>query len=206
MGEGPVEEQMRRLSQCYLMHTAVVREAPARGWKPAWRLESWGHLWPCGLMEHTIDDAFRSRTGHCVSQAHMLGGVLEMAGVPHVVVNFDRGGVKDGVNHHFILSRDGKFLVDDGIVNFRGIDPPTEDYGPLLSFTIQGEWASTVGDKLYGNIPSARVAEWIEVIDTALAGRFDLRFFADEAKRQVVGKDEFLRLLRGREVEIIGLP
>ena len=197
---------MRRLSRHYLIHTAVVREAGARGWKPAWRLESWGHLWPCGLMEHTIDDAFRSRTGHCVSQAQIIAAVLEMSEIPHIVVNFDRGGVKEGVNHHFVLSQDGAFLFDDGIVNFRGVDPPTEDYGPLLSFTVQGEWASTVGDKLYGNVSSARVSEWIEVINAALAGRFDLRFFADEKQRKVVGKDEFISLLQKRDVERIHLP
>jgi len=205
-GEGSLEERMRSLSREYLLNTAVVREEEAHGWKNAWRLESWGHLWPCGLMEHTIDDAFRSRTGHCVSQAHMIAAVLEMCEIPHVVVNFDRGGVKEGVNHHFVLSKDGSFLFDDGIVNFRGIDTETEDYGPLLSFSIAGEWASTVGNKLYGNISSARVKEWIEEINKALSNRFDLRFFANQAQRDVVGKDEFLKLLQKRDVERIRLP
>ena len=100
-----LEERMRRLSREYLIRTGVVREAEARGWKPAWRLESWGHVWPCGMMEHTIDDAFRSRTGHCVSQCHMIGAVLSLLDVPHVIVNFDRGGVKEGISHHFVLAR-----------------------------------------------------------------------------------------------------
>jgi len=205
--DGSLEERMRRLSRRYLIDTAVVREAEAHGWKKAWRLESWGHLWPCGLMEHTIDDAFRSRTGHCVSQAHMIAGVLEMSDIPHVVVNFDRGGVTGGVNHHFVLSQDGSFLFDDGIVNFRGIDVPTEDYGPLLSFTADGEWASTtVSNKLYGNISSTRLAKWIDLIDKALAGRFDLRFFANKEEKQVVNKDGFLSLLREQEVETVCVP
>jgi len=110
------------------------------------------------------------------------------------------------VNHHFVLSKDGSFLFDDGIVNFRGIDTETEDYGPLLSFSIAGEWASTVGNKLYGNISSARVKEWIEEINKALSNRFDLRFFANQAQRDVVGKDEFLKLLQKRDVERIRLP
>lgn len=201
-----LEEQMRILSEEYLIHTGVVREAEARGWKRPWRLEAWGHVWPCGLMEHTIDDAFRARTGHCVSQAHMIGAILELLDVPHVVVNFDRGGVAEGVNHHFVLSRDGRFLFDDGIVNFKGIDPPTEDYGPLLSFSAEGEWACTVGNRLYGNIPSARIEEWIEVIHTALAGRFQLRFFIEEEQGPIGDKEEFVKLLRQREVELIRPP
>ncbi len=206
MGTGTVEERMRRLSHEYLLNTGVVRESEAHGWKTAWRLESWGHLWPCGLMEHTVDDAFRSRTGHCVSQAHMIAAVLEMSDIPHVVVNFNRGGVTGGVNHHFVLSQDGSFLFDDGIVNFRGIDAPTEDYGPLLSFSINGKWASTVGDRLYGNIPSARTEDEIARINGALANRFELRFYADEAHDEIVGKDEFLARLQTCMTEQVSLP
>ena len=205
-GEGSLEERMRRLSHEYLLNTAVVREEEAHGWKNAWRLESWGHLWPCGLMEHTIDDAFRSRTGHCVSQAHMIAAVLEMSEVPHVVVNFDRGGVREGVNHHFVLSKDGSFLFDDGIVNFRGIDAETEDYGPLLSFSIAGEWASTVGDKLYGNISSARVKEWIEEINKALSNRFGLHFYIDQKEEVIADEKGFQQTLETGEIEQVLLP
>ena len=205
-GDGTTEEMMRRMSREYLIRTGVVREAEARGWKPAWRLESWGHLWPCGLMEHTIDDAFRSRTGHCVSQSHMVAAVLEALNVPHVVVNFDRGGVTASVNHHFVLSRDGTFLFDDGIVNYRGIDPQTEDYGPLLSFSAEGEWARTVGDGFYANIPSSRIAEWIEIIDRALAGRFELRFYRERTENVIVGREEFLSFLGDQEPELVDIP
>jgi len=204
-GDGSLEERMRRLSREYLLNTAVVREEEAHGWKKAWRLESWGHLWPCGLMEHTIDDAFRSRTGHCVSQAHMIAGVLEMARIPHVVVNFDRGGVKEGVNHHFVLSQDGSFLFDDGIVNFRGVDPSTEDYGPLLSFTIGGEWASTVGDNLYGNISSERISEKISQISDALANRFELLFYVNEPSKKTLSQEDFMELLQTNVAEQVPL-
>ena len=200
-GETSLESRMRALSREYLTRTGVVRDTPARGWKPAWRLESWGHLWPCGLMEHTIDDAFRSRTGHCVSQAHMMSAVLEAAGVEHIVVNFDRGGVKSGVNHHFVLSLDGSFLVDDGITNLRGVDADTEDYGPLLSFSYGEEWASTSGDKLYGNISSQRCIECIAIIERALADRFPLTFFENEEQKRILGKKGFIDLLVRTEIE-----
>ena len=203
---GSLEERMRRLSREYLIRTGVVREAEAHGWKPAWRLESWGHLWPCGLMEHTVDDAFRSRTGHCVSQCHMIGAVLEMAKIPHVVVNFDRGGVKEGISHHFVLSQDGTFLFDDGIVNFRGVDADTEDYGPLLSFAIGGEWARTVASGTHGNVTTARLGELLQVVDRALAGRFPLQFYADRQTKEILSKDQYLQRVAGDAIEEVTLP
>lgn len=204
---GSLEQRMRFLSSVYLRHTGVVREKEAFGWKEAWRLESWGHLWPCCLMEHTIDDAFRSRTGHCVSQAHMIGSVLEMMRIPHVVVHFDRGKIETAAgSHHFILSQDGAFLFDDGIVNFQGIDSPTEEYGPLLSFSINGGWAFTVGDKLYGNIPSTRVVELVNKIEKALNDRFELTFFADQRKKEIVSKSHFLTILEKNGIEQVSLP
>jgi len=217
--EGSLEERMRSLSREYLINTGMVREAEARGWKPAWRLESWGHLWPCSLMEHTIDDAFRSRTAHCISQAYIIASVLEMAQIPHVMVHFDRGGITKQISHHFALSQDGSFLFDDGIVNFRGIDAPTEDYGPLHSFSVCGEWARPVGDGPYGNVSSERMAELIEQVSEALAERFELRFFvskkagsvkATEEERRSVGKEDFLRYLKDQAkdqaTEQISLP
>ncbi len=200
-GNPELVARLRALSREHLVRTGVVRDAPARGWKPAWRLESWGHLWPCGLMEHTIDDAFRSRTGHCVSQSHMLSAVLEAAGIEHIVVNFDRGGVTSNVNHHFVLSLDGSFLFDDGIVNVRGVHAATEDYGPLLSFSYGGEWASTSGDKLYGNVSSSRCIECVNVVEKALASRFPLTFFGNEEGGLVLDKQAFIEHLARTEIE-----
>jgi hypothetical protein len=136
----------------------------------------------------------------------MIAAVLEAEGIDHVVVNFDRGGVREGVNHHFVLSQDGTFLFDDGILNVRGVDPNTEDYGPLLSFSIDGKWASTSGDHLYGNIDSRECIEHIERIDRALAGRFPLTFFADLKTGVIVSKEEFVSLLETRDIERIDLP
>ena len=204
--DGTQMEAMRRLSREYLVRTGVVREAGARGWKPEWRLESWGHVWPCGLMEHTIDDAFRSRTGHCVSQCHMMGSVLSMTGTPHVVVNFDRGGVNENVSHHFVLSQDGTFLVDDGLVNFRGVDANTEDYGPLLSFAVEGEWARTVASGIYGNVSPARLMELLRVVERALGDRFPLQFYLDRATREPCTMDELAAAASERGVEGVTLP
>ena len=201
-----LEGRMRRLSREYLIRTAVVREEEARGWKPAWRLESWGHVWPCGLMEHTIDDAFRSRTGHCVSQCHMLGAVLSLLDVPHVIVNFDRGGVKEGISHHFVLSQDGAFLFDDGIVNFRGADSDTEDYGPLLSFAIEGEWARTVGSGIYGNVSADVLPTLLDDVARALDTRFQLEFFADRSTRETLSMDGLLDVVKTDGIEEVKLP
>ncbi len=205
-GEGSLMDRMRRLSHEYLIRTGVVREAEARGWKEPWRLESWGHVWPCGLMEHTIDDAFRSRTGHCVSQCHMMGAVLSLLEVPHVIVNFDRGGVKEGISHHFVLAQDGSFLFDDGIVNFSGVDKDTENYGPLLSFAVEGDWGRTVASRIFGNIQAARFAELLKTVNRSLDGRFPLEFFASLSTRETMPMDKFLQELSEQGVEEVPLP
>jgi len=105
------------------------------------------------------------------------------------------------VNHHFVLALDGSFLFDDGIVNIRGVDADTEDYGPLLSFSYGEEWASTSGDKLYGNISSQRCIECIDIIEGALADRFPLTFFGSEEEERVLEKKGFIELLGRTEVE-----
>jgi hypothetical protein len=215
MGTGTLEARLRRLSQEYLSRAGVVREAEARGWKSAWRLEAWGHLWPCPVMEHTIDDAFRSRTAHCISQAFIMSAILEMADVPHLIVHFDRGGITRQVSHHFILDAEGAYLFDDGILNFRGIDPNTEDYGPLHSFSKLGKWARLVADSPYGNVDSKDSAALIEEVDRALDGRFELRFFASkeagsvtasEQGRRSLSKQEYLRYLSDHETEQVTVP
>jgi hypothetical protein len=136
----------------------------------------------------------------------MMGAVLTMAGVPHVVVNFDRGGVSENVSHHFVLSQDGTFLVDDGIVNFRGIDADTEDYGPLLSFAVEGEWGRTELAGIYGNVSPRRLAELLEIVRRALADRFPLSFYRDRATREVCAMDELLATAETRGVEGVALP
>ena len=199
MATGTLASRLRRLSQEYLSRTGVVREAEARGWKSAWRLEAWGHLWPCPVMEHTIDDAFRSRTAHCISQAFIMSAILEMADVPHLIVHFDRGGITRQVSHHFILDAEGAYLFDDGILNFRGVDPDTEDYGPLHSFSKLGKWARPVADGPYGNVDSKELASLIEEIDRALDGRFELRFFASKEAGSVTASEEGRRSLSKQE-------
>ena len=212
-GEGTVEERVRRFCHEYLIRLGVVREAEKK-WKPAWRLEAWGHVWPCALMEHTIDDGFRARTGHCVSQAHMTGAVLEMAGIPHVVVNFARGGVTTGVNHHFVMSQDGTFVIDDGIPRFRNEEPSTsgkgprarKGWGPLLSFAVGGEWGRTDVTDVYGNVSAERMVELLRVCETAVAGRFGIELFRDKSCQEKQSLEEFLEALPQLDVHEVRLP
>lgn len=204
--DGSLLDRVRRLGKAYLLSTGLLREKPMRGWKPKRRLESWGHIWVCGLMEHTLDGAFRTRGGHCVSQSHMISAPLELVGIPTVVVMLDRGEERRGANHHVMLSQDGQFLIDDGIVNFKGIDWPTEEYTALLSFSMEGKWASTVEDALYGNVTSSELSELIERVDSAIAGRFKLQFFDSRTSPGIVSKQEFLDFLKHHEVEQVGLP
>lgn len=40
-----------------------------------------GHLWRCTMLEYLIEDSYRAKTGHCVTQAANLMAVLNLAGV-----------------------------------------------------------------------------------------------------------------------------
>ena len=213
MGDGTVEERVRRFCHEYLIRLGVVREAEKK-WKPAWRLEAWGHVWPCALMEHTIDDGFRARTGHCVSQAHMTGAVLEMAGIPHVVVNFARGGVTTGVSHHFVMSQDGTFVIDDGIPRFRNEEPSTsgkgprarKGWGPMLSFAVGGEWGRTIASDTYSNASPERLVELLQTCEGAVGGRFDIQFYSDKSHTENLSMEEYVEIVARSEVHGVNLP
>lgn len=49
---------------------------------------AWAHTWPCPLIENNVDDAFRTRGGHCLSQAMNLSAAFDLAGVENVFVNY----------------------------------------------------------------------------------------------------------------------
>ncbi len=163
------------LSGEYLKHVGVVRD-DENGWKKPGRLEAWGHLWYCPLMEYTVDDSWRSGGGHCVSQSISLSAALDLAGVDHYVTHFNRGGLLS-IDHHFVSSTDGEWVLDDAMLNFFASGTArTGDWGCLLSFSKDGQWASVVLGEYFGNIPPAAAAEHVARIEHLIGGRFPLQF------------------------------
>jgi hypothetical protein len=178
------------LSGEYLKHVGVVRE-DERGFKKPGRLEAWGHLWYCPLMEYTIDDSWRSGGGHCVSQSMNLSAALDLAGVDHYVTHFNRGGVQS-MDHHFVSSSDGEWVLDDAMLNFFATGAPKNgDWGCLLSFSKQGRWASLLADEYFGNIPPAEAMAEVERIEALVGGRFAFNFLKLEGD-QLLPKEEWL--------------
>lgn len=49
---------------------------------------AWGHTWPCTLNENNIDDSFRTRGGHCISQSANISAICDMAGLPNIHLNY----------------------------------------------------------------------------------------------------------------------
>lgn len=191
------ETGIRVMAGEYLKYAGVVRddERGAGNWKRPGRLEAWGHVWYCPLMEYTIDDAYRAAGGHCVSQSMSLSAVLELAGVDHYVTHFNRGGVGT-TSHHFVSSADGKFVLDDAIVNYFETGAwKTDDWGCLLSFSKDGEWASLVVDEYFGNIPPEKALAHVERIQSLIGGRFGLNFLSITAAEQVQPKENWLRYM-----------
>lgn len=190
-----IETGIRSAAAEYLQYAGVVRQDD-RGWRKPGRLEAWGHLWCCGVMEYNIDDSYRSRGGHCVSQSINLSAVLDLAGVQNCVTHFETGMRR---THHFICSMDGDFVIDNGIVNYFAKDhEKTGDWGPLLSFSKQGNWASTVRGKVYGSLSPREILEALEEIKRCICGRFELRFLKDD---QVMSYDAFAEHLASEEAK-----
>ncbi|HYH02533.1 MAG TPA: hypothetical protein VEC37_05490 [Bacillota bacterium] len=51
-------------------------------------ISAWGHTWLCGFVENNVDDAMRTRGGHCLSQAINWSAILDTAGVDNVYINY----------------------------------------------------------------------------------------------------------------------
>jgi hypothetical protein len=193
----------------YLKYAGVVRddERGAGNWKRPGRLEAWGHVWYCPLMEYTIDDAYRAAGGHCVSQSMSLSAALELAGVDHYVTHFNRGGVGT-TSHHFVSSADGQFVLDDAIVNYFETGAwKTDDWGCLLSFSKDGEWASLVVDEYFGNIPPQKALAHVQRIQQLIGGRFGLNFLSITAADQVQPRENWLNYMAAiRDWQPVTLP
>jgi len=194
------EAGIRALGDEYLEHAGVARD-DEREWKKPGRVEAWGHLWGCCFFESIIDEVYRTQGGaHCVSQAIDLSPALDLAGVNHVVVHFNRGGV-GARDHHFVYSSDGTFVIDDGIVNYFATDHPTTiDWGSLLSFSRDGEWAGTVAGQFYGNVSPQKTIEIIDEIDAMIGDKFEMRFlsFLGDDQKEIT-KEEFVVYLDSLE-------
>ncbi len=77
-----LETNLKNIEAVYLQKVGTRKE-----WQKG-AFSAWAHTWPCTLIENNIDDAFRTRGGHCISQAMNLSAVLELAEVKNVFVNY----------------------------------------------------------------------------------------------------------------------
>lgn len=207
--EGTQEVGIRVMAGEYLKYAGVVRDdvRGAGGWKRPGRLEAWGHVWYCPLMEYTIDDAYRAAGGHCVSQSMSLSAALELAGVDHYVTHFNRGGVGT-TSHHFVSSADGQFVLDDAMVNYFETGAwKTDDWGCLLSFSKDGEWASLVVGEYFGSISPQDALTHVERVQSLIGGRFGLNFLNISGGDEVQSKERWLTYMAGvKDWKPITLP
>jgi hypothetical protein len=196
------EQGIRALGQELLRHVGVIRN-DERGWKQAGRVEGWGHIWGCCLLESDIDDMYRTQGGaHCVSQAINLSPALDLAGVKHYVTHFNRGGV-GARDHHFIYASDGQFVIDDGIVNYFATDHPTAtNWGSLLSFSQDGRWAGTVAGQFYGNVSPQATIDVVKEIAAMIGDKFTMQFlsFVGGENKQI-SQEEFISYLESIQEE-----
>ncbi len=101
-------DNLKRFEAFYLRHIGTDKN-----WlKGRLRYSAWGHTWSCGLIENNIEDAFRTRGGHCVSQATNISAALELAGVEHIHFTYLAANAEKS---HTILFLTGyKMTFDNG--------------------------------------------------------------------------------------------
>lgn len=75
--------------------------------------EAWGHTWPCTLIENNIDDAYRTKGGHCVSQATNLSSVFDLKGVENIVIKY--GYKNKNITHTVVISPQNKVWFNNAI-------------------------------------------------------------------------------------------
>jgi len=124
------------------------------------------HLWWCSHLEYSIDETFRTRAGHCVTQAGNLSSVLSLAGIDHFV--FEAGRPHDGLTHHYIFVPECDAIIDDGrIMSSQNtvLYPRETITGGFLKVIIyinhQGRWATLIRHNYSGNISPHEAVEEI---------------------------------------------
>jgi hypothetical protein len=115
------------------------------------------HLWWCSHLEYSIDETFRTRAGHCVTQSCNLSSVLTLAGIDHYVL--EAGKIRDSETHHYIFVPGVDAIIDDGrIVSSQNtvLYPRETITGGFLNVIIylnhEGRWANLIGNNYSGNI------------------------------------------------------
>ncbi|HUU44393.1 MAG TPA: hypothetical protein VM118_01565 [Acidobacteriota bacterium] len=97
-----LKTSLPELSTAYLAHCG---RSPAFDTTGTAR-EAFGVLWSYGLLDLTLDDVARTRTGGSSSQAAAMSAILDLAGVPHVGI-ISPSGRMEGQDLESLLAGDG---------------------------------------------------------------------------------------------------
>jgi len=122
------------------------------------------HLWWCSHLEYSIDETFRTRAGHCVTQSCNISSALTLAGIDHYVL--EAGRIHDSETHHYIFVPEVDAIIDDGrIISSQNtvLYPRETITGGFLNVIIylchQARWANIIRNNYSGNIPPAEAVE-----------------------------------------------
>ncbi len=73
--------------------------------------------------------------------------------------------------------------------------PKTDNWGCLLSFSKEGQWASLVVGEYFGTIAPADVLQHVDRIEAMIGGRFALNFLNLTGGEEIQPKERFLEHL-----------
>jgi hypothetical protein len=186
----------------------AARSIPGSGCEKLWTLsrewigrtatKNWpktrDHLWWCSHLEYSIDETFRTRAGHCVTQSCNLSSVLSLAGIDHYVL--EAGRPRDSETHHYIFVPEVDAIIDDGrIISSQNtvLYPRETITGGFLNVIIylshEGRWANIIRNSYSGNIPPVEAVE--QALELAKINDDKLSFLAPDV-RPVIGKADVI--------------
>jgi len=69
----------------------------------------WGHLWDECLVEYIADESFRTKAGHCMTQACIISSILNIIGIDNYLLEGEVPG-----SHHYVYIPEYDFTFDNG--------------------------------------------------------------------------------------------
>lgn len=99
------ETKLEAVCEEYLKHAATPRANYAHG-----------HLWMCTLLEYTIDESYRTHTGHCMNQAASIKACLDILQIDSYWIK-GQAYEPERMGHDYIYLPQYDVIIDNGRLN-----------------------------------------------------------------------------------------
>jgi len=128
-----------------------------------------GHIWRCGLVEYTIDEAMRIGFFHCEGHAEHISAVLDLAGVENYVIKAATLSSPTKL-HTTVTMPDLGYVISNGEITDRGTilnhegGMSQDPLNVLLAIRQGTRWAMTILNSYCGNWSPGEVATTLKYL------------------------------------------